>query len=161
MAVAERPRGTAKDRALRLLGVRARGREELRRRLRQAGFEDHEIATALDDLEAVGLIDDERFAREVAAMEMGRRGMGRRAALVSLRRRGIAPDLAERVVEEESPPDEEDRAVEVARARLGRMNGLPDDVVARRLVAFLQRRGSDAHASYRAARVALSEREAT
>ena len=159
MALAQRPRGTAKDRALRLLGVRARGREELRRRLWQAGFEDEEIAAALDDLEAVGLIDDERFAREVAAVEMGRRAMGRRAALASLRRRGIAADLAERIVEEESPPDEEDRAVTVARDRLARMDGFPDDVVYRRLVGFLQRRGYDAHASHRAARAVLAERE--
>jgi regulatory protein len=158
VAVTERPRGTAKDRALRLLGVRARSREELRRRLRQAGFEDPEIAAALKDLEDVGLIDDERFAREVATLEMGRRSMGRRAALASLRRRGIASELAEQVVEEEAPPDEEDRALEVARARLARMNGLGDDVVYRRLVSFLQRRGYDAHAAYGAARLALSER---
>ena len=158
MAVTERPRGTAKDRALRLLGVRARSREELRRRLRQAGFEEEEIAPALEDLEGVGLIDDERFAREVATLEMVRRQGGRRAALASLRRRGIAPDLAEQVVEEEAPPDEEHRALEVARTRLGRMNGLGNDVIYRRLVSFLQRRGYDAHTAYDAARAALSER---
>ena len=157
MAVTERPRGTPKDRALRLLGVRARSREELRRRLRQVGFEDEEIAPALEDLEAVGLIDDEGFAREVATLEMGKRQMGRRAALASLRRRGIAPDLAEQVVDEEAPPDEDDRALEVARRRLARMNGLGDDIVYRRLVSFLQRRGYDAHTSYGAARIALSE----
>jgi regulatory protein len=159
VAIAERPRGTAKDRALRLLGVRARGREELNRRLRQAGFEEEEIAATLDDLEEVGLVDDERFAREVAAMEMGRRSMGRRAALASLRRRGIAPDLAEQVVDEEAPPDEEERAVTVARDRLARMNGLAEEIVYRRLVGFLQRRGYDSHTSYRAARVALAERD--
>lgn len=158
MAVTERPRGTAKDRALRLLGVRARSREELRRRLRQAGFEEGEIAPALEDLEGVGLIDDERFAREVATMEMGRRQVGRRAALASLRRRGIAPDLAEQVVDEEAPPDEEHRAMEVARTRLARMNGLGSDVVYRRLVSFLQRRGYDAHTAYDAARAAVAER---
>src|SRR5438309_11769665 len=34
-----RPRGTAKDRALRLLGVRDRSHKELERRLLRAGFE--------------------------------------------------------------------------------------------------------------------------
>jgi regulatory protein len=158
MGAANRPRGTAKDRALRLLGVRARGREELRRRLAQAGFEADEVETALGDLERVGLIDDERFAREVAAYEMGRRGMGRRAALASLRRRGLAPDLAERVVEELAPDDEDERAAELAQSRLARMDGLADDVAHRRLVGFLQRRGYEARVAHGAARKALADR---
>src|SRR5919201_1882490 len=54
------PRGTAKDRALLLLGVRWRSREEVRRRLRKAGFESDEIEGALADLEAAGLIEDRR-----------------------------------------------------------------------------------------------------
>src|SRR5436309_7523878 len=45
-----RPRGTAKDRALRLLGVRERSRRELERRLGQAGFEPEEIEETLEDL---------------------------------------------------------------------------------------------------------------
>ena len=158
--MAERPRTPVKDRALRLLGVRARGREELRRRLRQAGYEPEEIAGALDDLEAVGLIADSRFAREVAAYEMGRQGVGRRAALASLRRRGIDADLAERVVEEAAPPDEAGRAAELAAGRLARMNGLPDEVAYRRLVGFLQRRGYEGHTAHAASRLALSERGA-
>jgi regulatory protein len=155
----DRPRGTAKDRALRLLGVRARSREELRRRLAQAGFEAEDIDRALSDIEAVGLIDDERFAREVAAYEMRRRSVGRRAALASLRRKGIRPDLADRVVEELAPDDEEDQALGIARERLARLNGLADDVAYRRLVGFLQRRGYDARVAHAACRRAISERE--
>jgi regulatory protein len=159
MSRSDRPRGTAKDRALRLLGVRARSREELRRRLAQAGFEAEDIHSALDDLEAVGLIDDDRFAREMAAYEMRRRSVGRRAALASLRRKGIGPDLAERVVEEMAPADEEDQALGLARERLARLNGLADDVAYRRLVGFLQRRGYDARVAHAACRRALSERQ--
>jgi regulatory protein len=159
VGTSDRPRGTAKDRALRLLGVRARSREELRRRLAQAGFEAEDIDEALTDLEAVGLIDDERFARELARYELGRRSVGRRAALASLRRKGVGTDLAERVVEELAPDDEEAQAVEVARQRLARLNGLADDVAYRRLVGFLQRRGYDARVAHAACKRALAERE--
>jgi regulatory protein len=142
-----------------LLGVRARSREELRRRLIQAGYGTEEIESTLADLEGVGLIDDERYAREVASYEMGRRVVGRRAALASLRRRGVDAEVAERIVEETAPPDEEERAVELARDRLGRMNGLGADVAYRRLVGFLQRRGYDGHTAHGACRRALAERE--
>ena len=91
--------------------------------------------------------------------EMRRRSVGRRAALASLRRKGIGPDLAERVVEEMAPADEEDQALGLARERLARMNGLADDVAYRRLVGFLQRRGYDARVAHAACRRALSERQ--
>src|SRR5439155_6918820 len=45
-----RPRGTAKDRALRLLGVRDRSRRELEVRLLRAGFERDDIDRALEEL---------------------------------------------------------------------------------------------------------------
>jgi regulatory protein len=159
VAASDGSRGTAKDRALRLLGVRARSREELRRRLAQTGFEAEAIDEALSDLEAVGLIDDERFARELARYELGRRSVGRRAAVASLRQKGVGADLAERVVEELGPEDEEARAVEVARQRLARLNGLAEEVVYRRLVGFLQRRGYDARVAHAACKRALAERE--
>src|SRR5439155_11508566 len=76
-----RPRGTAKDRALRLLGVRDRSRRELERRLQQAGFEREEIDQALDALASVGLIDDERFAATVVDNAMTGRLSGRRAVM--------------------------------------------------------------------------------
>ena len=155
----ERPRTPAKDRALRLLGVRSRSREELRRRLARAGYQPEEIASALESLERAGLIDDERFARDLASYEMVRKGVGRRAALAALRSKGVSSDLADRVVDEVAPPDEEERAADLARQRLGRMNGLPDDGAYRRLVGHLQRRGYDARTAHGAARRALAERE--
>src|SRR5256714_15571506 len=62
-----RPRGTAKDRALRLLGVRDRSRRELEVRLLRAGFEPPDVERALEDLAGAGLIDDDRLASQVVA----------------------------------------------------------------------------------------------
>lgn len=129
-----------KDRALRLLSVRSRSRSELRFRLIRAGYDRDEVDAAVADLEAVGLVDDERFAREVAESTR-RRGMGRRAGLAALRQKGVDRELAEEVVGDVNPEDDAERAYLVARARLGRLGTLSPDVAYRRTVAYLIRRG--------------------
>jgi regulatory protein len=149
-------RRSAKDRALGLLGHRARSRAELSSRLLRAGYPEEEVAAALDDLEAVGLVDDERFARELAAHELRSRGSGRRLALASLRRAGVKGEVAERIVEEAAPADEEARAEEVARARLRRFRGLDEVTAYRRLLSYLLRRGYDGAVARAAAQRALS-----
>jgi regulatory protein len=149
----------AKERALRLLSVRSRSHAELFRRLRMAGFVEPDIETALADLEGVGLIDDERFARELAAHEVGGRLAGRRAALASLRKAGVARDLAELAVEEAAGDDEEARAEELARSRVGRLTALPPEAAYRRLLSFLQRRGYSGEVARAACRRALGDPE--
>jgi regulatory protein len=149
-------RRSAKDRALGLLGHRARSREELSRRLSRAGYEEEEVSAALDDLEAVGLIDDEKFARELAAHEIQRRGSGRRLAIVALRRAGLNTELAERVVNEAAPGDEEARAEEIARARLSRLRGLDEATAHSRLVSYLLRRGYEGAVARAGAQRALA-----
>ena len=147
---------SAKDRALRLLGVRSRSREELRRRLARAGYPDEEIAAALIDLERVGLVDDAAFARELAAHRLRRQGHGPRAALSALLKAGVARDVAERAIEEADLGDEESRAEEVAQGRAARLAGLPPEIAHRRLLAFLLRRGFDPEASRAACARALA-----
>ncbi|MGH2674242.1 MAG: regulatory protein RecX [Actinomycetota bacterium] len=158
MGTRERPRTSVKDRALRLLAVRSRSQHELRTRLLRAGYEPEEIDSALADLEGVGLIDDERFAREVAEHQR-RRGMGRRAGLAALRVKGVDRDLAERTVDEVQPEDDADLAFELARARLERLRALSPDVVYRRLVGFLIRRGYEPIIARSAVQRALAEME--
>lgn len=158
MRQAERPRTGVKDRALRLLAVRSRSRYELRSRLLRAGYESEEVDAAISDLEGVGLVDDERFARELAEHKR-RRGMGRRAGLAALRSKGVDRDLAERTVNEVQPEDDADLAFELARGRLERLRALPPDVVYRRLVGFLIRRGYEPIIARAAVQRALAEME--
>lgn len=140
MTTRERPRTSVKDRALRLLSVRSRSRAELERRLVRAGYEGQEVESTIADLEASGLVDDERFARELAESKR-RRGMGRRAGLAALREKGVDREIAERVVGDVNPEDEADRAYRLACARLERLRALSPDVAYRRTVSFLIRRG--------------------
>jgi regulatory protein len=147
----------AHERALRLLSVRSRSRRELQQRLRQAGFEDEEVAGTLARLEAVGLIDDERFARELARHQVTVRRAGRRAVADALFAKGIARPTIEAVVAELGSEHDEERAVELARERARRLRSVGPEAAYRRLCAFLARRGYDGAVAREAARRALAE----
>ena len=158
MATRERPKTSVKERALRLLTVRSRSRSELRQRLLRAGFEPEEVDGALDDLQRVGLIDDEAFARELAEHQR-RKGLGRRAGLAGMRAKGVDRELAERITGDLNPEDEAERAIEVAANRLTRLRGLDPVTRGRRLQDFLMRRGYDPETARAACLRALAEEE--
>ena len=143
------------ERALRLLAVRPRARRELEIRLLRAGFERDEVEKELERLEAVGLIDDEDFARQAAEHELTVRRSGRRAVTSRLAARGVGGETIERTLTDLDGGDEEDRALELARARINRLGALDGQAAYRRLVPFLQRRGYAAGVAHRAASRAL------
>jgi regulatory protein len=145
------------DRALGLLAVRARSRNELERRLRSAGFEQEEISETLDRLSAVGLVDDEAFARAFAEHAVGTRGEGRWAVESALIARGVSRETIDVVVSEvtEERGDESDRALALARSRLGRLGRGDPAAAYRKLFSFLARRGYPPSVSREAARLAL------
>lgn len=142
------------ERALALLAVRPRSRRELRARLLRAGFEADEVDGELERLEAVGLVDDEEYARRVAEHELMVRLSGRRAIVSRLAARGVDRETIDRALDEARVPDEE-RALELARGRARRLGGLAPEQAFARLVGFLARRGYDHALARRAARAAL------
>lgn len=143
------------DRALGLLAVRSRSRRELRSRLLRAGFDEAEVDDVLVRLEAVGLVDDQAFARDYVVHSLSVRRAGRRAMTSALFAKGIDRDTIERTIQELDTGDEEARALELARERSARLRGLDRQAAFRRLVSFLCRRGYDPSVARRAARVAL------
>ena len=151
----EGPRGTAKDRALILLATRWRSREELRRRLRAAGFADPDIESALDDLEAAGLVEDGRFAREVVRHQAGTRLAGDRAIREALRAAGVSADVTEAAVLRAG--DEAERALELATRRAAKLTNLAPEAAYRRLFGLLARRGYPVEVAREACRTALRE----
>ncbi len=148
------PRGTAKDRALRLLGVRGRSQEELRRRLARAGFDAQEIDEALTELEGVGLIDDARFARELVKDHADRRHSGQRLIRGALSQRGIEAEVAQEALQ--GLDDEADRAFRLASTRATRLSGIPPEAAYRRLYGLLLRRGYGPTVARDASRAALA-----
>ncbi len=151
-----RPRGNAKDRALLLLGVRWRSREELRRRLSTAGFEAEQISAAITDLERAGLIDDARFAREVVREQAGRRLLGDRAIRRALRDKGVDPGHIDATLADAG--DEQARASELAERQALRSGHLAPDAAYRRIVGVLLRRGYGHATAREATRAALAAR---
>ena len=147
------------ERALGLLAVRQRSRRELRTRLLAAGFDAEAVDEELAALEAVGLVDDEAFARAVVE-RAGRRLDGRRAVRSALGAKGVERSVIERALEDGVPGDpggsEDERALTLARARAARLAGLSPEAAHRRLSSFLARRGYDGGVARRAATAALA-----
>ena len=151
----ERPRRDARERALRLLAVRSRSRGELERRLLQAGFDREEVHEALARLESAELLDDERFAREMAESRF-RRLTGKQAVETALVAGGVTRETARQAVQE-FEEGEEARAEQLARLRAARLRSLPPPVARRRLYSLLLRRGFEASLAAEAAARALEE----
>jgi regulatory protein len=127
------------ERALGLLAVRARSRRELEQRLARAGFEADEVSVELGRLEAVGLIDDRAFARQVADQAFGA-NQSRRAVAGALAAKGVARETAAAVLDDASG-DEQSRADDLAAAKATRMRSVEPQKAYQRLYGVLARRG--------------------
>lgn len=92
---------TSRRKALDLLAHRSRARQELRRRLRRKEIPDDIIEETLAWLDERGYIDDEAFARAFVRDRLALRPRGPRMLQSELAGKGVARDLAERVIEDE------------------------------------------------------------
>lgn len=81
----------ARERALYLLGLRARTAKELEFDLRRRDFDGDVIESTLEMLYRVDLIDDEALARRQAEMAEGK--LSKRALEQNLRKRGVSSDI--------------------------------------------------------------------
>jgi regulatory protein len=144
------------ERALGLLAARQRSRKEVERRLVGAGFDAGDVEAELGRLEAVGLIDDQKFARAVAEHALGARREGRRLIAGRLATAGVDRTIAAEVLDEVSGEGEEERAVALAQSRTARLIDLPADKAFSRLYGLLARRGYAPDVARRAARRALA-----
>jgi regulatory protein len=142
------------ERALGLLAVRPRTRQELERRLLQAKFPAEEVQDVLERLERVDLIDDRAFAEQFAQHQFSVKHAGRRGVMQALLAKGVDRDLAA-MVTEQGPGDEDDRAERLATARATRMVGVDPAKAHARLTGILMRRGHSPETARRAARRAL------
>ena len=144
-----------RDAALNLLSYRARTRTELRRKLREKGFDADRIEACLDRLESQGLVDDAEVAAAHVRDRLRLKPRGRVRLRSELRAkgvaRGVADDVVERVLEDEevTEADLARRAADrwVARQSDATLAALVGDdrdeaqKVRRRLYGWLGRRG--------------------
>jgi len=132
--------------ALRALERRGFAREDLGRRLIRKGHPATAVAQALDQADALGLLDDRSFAQQFAAARADR-GQGPARIRLDLRSRGVADEIVEAVLAEAFPTDEavEAMVLRLAEKRAAQLGGLPRTARRRRLLAYLARRGFAGH----------------
>ena len=143
-----------REAALKLLERARRTRRDLERRLKEKDFDAATIASTLDRLTEVGLIDDVEFARAWLAGRWGRRPSGWRRLEQELRTKGISQADAVRarelLSERGGAPDEVESAARLIAQARRRYAGLEPHVQRQRLYALLARRGYDADVIRRA-----------
>lgn len=124
---------------LRFLEARSRSVEEVRRRLSDAGYRSDLVAATIDRLAAIGLLDDELFARGWIESRDRARPRGEMALRRELSQRGVGRSEISAALDERR-----DQAEERSRAGLdsgddGDYPASPDEAAARRLVERRQR----------------------
>jgi regulatory protein len=135
------PESVARKILLDQLTGRARSRKELSDKLATRNVPG-DIATALlDRFEAVGLVDDDAFARTWVTQRQQGKGLSRRVLAQELRRKGIDDEVAKEALDEIDPADETAAAHDLVRRKMRSMRGVDDQVATRRLVGMLARKG--------------------
>jgi regulatory protein len=127
--------------AYRLLGVRDRTRQEIRKALAKEGIETPEVVEEIvDTLRRQGYLDDRRLASHVVQYAAKHRPSGPRLLRRKLRDAGVADEIIEAELGEALPPERErEVAEELARKKLRGAKSREQAV--RRVHAFLARRG--------------------
>jgi len=135
-------RGSAFDSALRILGLRDHSEAELRRKLKEKGYEDG-VEEAVARLKELSYLDDERFARQFASSSVRNgRGYGARLRL-ELARRGVAAGIVSEVLAELAEEVSESELLKglMERRFAGFDPETADEKERRRVVGYLQRKG--------------------
>ena len=135
---------TTYDRALTLLGFRARSVAELRRALIRKGEPGAQVDEVIARLVDQRVLNDADFARQFARSKVTGGGASRLRILQELGRKGVARDVAERAVAELLEDEGLDPAASVHRVAEKKwrlLAQLDPGTRRRRLYAFLARRG--------------------
>ncbi len=132
----------AKQRAFRLLAIRARSEKELRSKLKEKGYDESIVGGVTARLRELRYLDDESFARSWARNLAVNRLWGNIRIEASLRDKGIPRELIERVIKEVREELSEQKAlVELLRKKEGARTTKMDGKDKRRLVRSLMGKG--------------------
>lgn len=152
------------DAALRLLGVRARSRSELRKRLLDKEFVEADVDAVLERLTCQGLLNDADFADEWVRSRHLHASKGRTALRHELRDKGVADAVIVDALAQIDDDSERTQAAALVARKIGSIDleSLSDreirDKHLRRLVGMLARRGYGGAMAFDVARTAIDER---
>ena len=126
----------AKEKALSLISYRDHSKKELESKVRNCSDKDS-AKKAVEKLESVGLVDDEKFARNYAQQLLFVKHYSKKGAKYKLIEKGIDRDLADSVLEEIDFDSQEHIKIFIER----KYHNLSDEKTRRRAVSALQRKG--------------------
>jgi regulatory protein len=132
----------AKQRAFRLLAIRARSEKELRTKLKEKGYDESIVGDVTARLRELRYLDDESFAREWARNLAVNRLWGNIRIEASLRDKGIPRELIERVIREAREELSEQKALRtLLKKKEGARTIRMDDRDRRRLARSMMGKG--------------------
>lgn len=135
----------AKVVAIRYIGYKPRTVQEVRRKLRRSGFEEVQIAHAVERLLTLEYLNDEAYAKTYAQQRFTHKNYGPQRIRAELMKRGLGREAIDVALQsfEANPNDLVEAAFEVAEKRWSRLKEREPDARKRRhkLSSFLQRRG--------------------
>ena len=138
----KRPKVNALQYAVRLLSARPYSERKLREKLAGRQYEPDEIEHAVARLKQEHLLDDRNFAEEFVRTRLLLRPRTGIALLRDLLQRGVSKRLAQEVIKELAPPDQDEAlARDLVRRKLPLYEGLDELTRRRRLMSLLARRG--------------------
>ena len=131
----------AKNYALELLSNQSYSKGQMVHQLGRKGFATEAIDTTLEDLEQLGHIKDENFARKWVARRQRSKPKGKKMLEHELANQNIDRATVNRVIAGIDDEAESNIALQLAQKQAKRYQSLPPEVAKRRLHGFLLRRG--------------------
>lgn len=146
----------ALNRAVGLLAIRARSRQEVERKLTDSGYLPDTVEMVLFKLQKEKLLDDEAFALAWVHSRMGR-GLGKARIRQELYQKGIAGDVAQAALMTLYAEDIDSQALALAEKLLRRVAGQSAPDAKRKVLAAMLRRGYGYGEASRALSAALAQ----
>ncbi len=126
--------------ALRALGARSCSTGELREKLRRKAARAADVDAVLARLKELNYLNDARFAQSFAQSRLANEGVGRARVVSDLRRRRVAPTLADKAAEETYSGTDEPALVRAWIERKYRGKNLPEFLAQEKNLASAFRR---------------------
>jgi regulatory protein len=137
--VNEDEREIAFQKTLHFIDYRPRSSDEVRRHMHKQAFSVEVIENTIERLKNSGLINDEAFARSWVENRNAFRPRGQALLRMELRRKGLAEEVIQSVLDEQT--DEESLCLAAARKQARRLSGLEYMDFRSKLAGHLGRRG--------------------
>ncbi len=131
------------DLCYRYLTLRNRSQKEIYDYLQKKNAEEDVVEKIIAKLIEQHFLDDEKFARSWVLSRARTKPKGRTVLVMELRQKGIAQDIIDKVLSEESEeiPDELTQAKNIIARHMEKLDGFPRQAVYQKVGAFLMRRG--------------------